>query len=259
MSAVELVGASTSPWGSPLLTDISLSVEPGSALGVVGPNGAGKTSLLKLIAGDFPAEQGTITLSGVDNNTLTARERARQLAYLPQFSLLNFPYTVDEVVMLGRTPHTGGYEEDLRIVDTAIKCADIERLRGRLYTQLSGGEKQRVQLARVLAQIWDDDSMKNRLLLLDEPTTALDLAHQQQLVEVIQGLKAKSCAVLLVVHDFNLLASVADYILVLDQGRQVNQGTPEAIYQPEMFARLFDTQVIIQRHPTQGYPIVVPA
>ena len=259
MSAIELVNVSASPWGVPVLTDISLTVAPGEVLGIVGPNGAGKTSLLKLLAADFPVDGGVIRVTGIDNRTMSAQERARKLAYLPQFSLLNFPYTVDEVVLLGRTPHDSGREEDLRIVDLAIERADVQDLRGRLYTQLSGGEKQRVQLARVLAQIWDENSMADRVLLLDEPTTALDLAHQQQLVELIRALKAKSCAVLVVVHDFNLLSSIADHIVVLDRGRQVDQGSPESIYRPEMFAQLFHTRVVIQRHPSRGYPIVVPS
>jgi heme transport system ATP-binding protein len=258
VSVLQLAQVSASPWGKPLLSDISIDVAAGSALGIVGPNGAGKTSLLRLIAGDFVADSGSVRLTGQELAELPPRLRARQLAYLPQFSLLNFPYTVEEVVILGRTPHDTGHTEDQRILDAVLASVDISALRHRLYTQLSGGEKQRVQLARVLAQIWDDDSMEHKTLLLDEPTTALDLAHQQQLLDIIRDLKQRMCTVLVVIHDFNLLASIADEVLVLDRGMQIAHGTPQDIYQPGLFADLFDTQVLINTHPTHGYPFVIP-
>jgi len=258
VSTLQLEKVNASPWGTPLLSGISVAVTAGSALGIVGPNGAGKTSLLRLIAGDFTADSGSMRITNQELADLPPRLRARQLAYLPQFSLLNFPYTVEEVVILGRTPHDTGHTEDQRILDAVLASVDISALRDRLYTQLSGGEKQRVQLARVLAQIWDDDSMENKILLLDEPTTALDLAHQQQLLDIVRDLKQRLCTVLVVIHDFNLLASIADQVLVLDHGMQVTHGTPHEVYQPSLFADLFDTRVLINTHPTRGYPFVIP-
>ncbi|MEP1472898.1 MAG: heme ABC transporter ATP-binding protein [Halieaceae bacterium] len=258
MSVLELSGVSASPWGKPLLSEITFEAPVGSILGIVGPNGAGKTSLLRLIAGDFTADKGNIQIMGRSSNDWSAGSSAKQLAYLPQFSLLSFPYTVEEVVMLGRTPHKTGIEEDRHIVEAVLAKVDIAALRDRLYTQLSGGEKQRVQLARVLAQIWDEQGMEHKLLLLDEPTTALDMAHQQELLDIIRDLKRRLCTVLVVIHDFNVLASIADQVVVLDQGRQVAQGQPLDIYTPALFAELFDTQVLIDTHPTRGYPLVVP-
>jgi iron complex transport system ATP-binding protein len=258
MTTLQLAQVSASPWGNPLLSDITVAVDAGSALGIVGPNGAGKTSLLRLIAGDFTADSGSVRITDRALADMPPRLRARQLAYLPQFSLLNFPYTVEEVVILGRTPHDTGHSEDQRILEAVLASVDITALRHRLYTQLSGGEKQRVQLARVLAQIWEDENMENKILLLDEPTTAIDLAHQQQLLDIVRDLKQRLCTVLVVIHDFNLLASIADQVLVLDRGMQVAHGTPHDIYQPSLFADLFDTRVLINTHPTRGYPFVIP-
>ena len=258
MSSLQLTEVSASPWGKPLLSEVTFDVPAGSVLGIVGPNGAGKTSLLRLIAGDFSVNKGTIRTLDTPSADMSPGTLARQLAYLPQFSLLSFPYTVEEVVMLGRTPHDTGQEEDQQIVEAVLAKVDIAALRERLYTQLSGGEKQRVQLARVLTQIWDEHSMEHKLLLLDEPTTALDMAHQQQLLDIIRELKQRLCTVLVVIHDFNVLASIADQVVVLDKGTQVARGKPLDIYTPDLFAELFDTQVLINTHPTRGYPLVIP-
>ena len=258
MSVLRLAEVSASPWGKPLLSKITFDVPVGSILGIVGPNGAGKTSLLRLIAGDFTPDKGEIQIMDRPATDLSAGALAKSLAYLPQFSLLSFPYTVEEVVMLGRTPHETGLDDDRHIVDSVLAKVDIAALRGRLYTQLSGGEKQRVQLARVLTQIWDERGMEHKLLLLDEPTTALDMAHQQELLQIIRDLKQRLCTVLVVIHDFNVLASIADQVVVLDNGRQIAKGAPLDIYTPGLFSELFDTQVFIDTHPSRGHPLVIP-
>ncbi|NNC99480.1 MAG: ATP-binding cassette domain-containing protein, partial [Gammaproteobacteria bacterium] len=157
-----------------LLDDISCTVSGGEILAVVGPNGAGKSTLLQTLAGDIETYEGSIDFANVSS---AIKCRARQLAVLPQFSLLSFPFRVDEVVRLARIPHQTGNAVDEEIIAAALDAMDISCLSHRLYTELSGGEKQRVQLARVLAQVWraEDADGGQRILLLDEPTTALDL------------------------------------------------------------------------------------
>jgi iron complex transport system ATP-binding protein len=252
---LQLDSASASPWGSPLLKDISVSLDPGRVLGLAGPNGAGKSSLLRLIAGDIPLSDGKLLLDGKSRAEWQARPLARQLAYLPQLSLLNFPYTVEEVVALGRMPHDTGLAIDEEILDQVMAATDIAGLCGRLYTRLSGGEKQRVQLARVFAQIWD--AGVGGLLLLDEPTTALDLSHQQLVAAAVRQLTRTGCAVALAIHDLNLVAGLADTIAVLDKGRIAACGPPREIFTEALFRDVFSIDVLISQHPGRDQLLVI--
>jgi iron complex transport system ATP-binding protein len=170
-------------------------------------------------------------------------------------SLLNFPYTVEEVVALGRMPHDTGLSIDKAIFAEVMAATDITGLRGRLYTRLSGGEKQRVQLARVFAQIWDSGA--GGLLLLDEPTTALDLSHQQLVVAAVRQLAQTGCAVALAIHDLNLVAGLADSIAVLDRGRIAACGAPGEIFTQDLFREVFAIDVLISRHPDRDQPLVI--
>jgi iron complex transport system ATP-binding protein len=255
MNVLSLRDVHAAPWGEPLLQGISLDVDSGQILGVIGPNGAGKTSLLNVLAGDIEAD-GSLELLGRPVAHWDGRSRARSLAVLPQLSLLNFPYRAEEVVMLGRTPHSSGLQQDRAIVREVMEITDTERLRGRVYTRLSGGEKQRVQLARVFAQIWHSGDPP-ALLLLDEPTAALDLAHQAMIMEALRGLAARGNAVVMVAHDFNLVASVADRITSLREGRQLATGTPSEVLTPANFEAIFGIEVMVQAHPASGRPMVI--
>lgn len=138
-----------------------------------------------------------------------------------------------------------------------MRATDILSLRTRLYTQLSGGEKQRVQLARVLAQLWRKEDSPTRLLLLDEPTNALDLSHQQMILQTIRELADDGCAVVLVVHDFNLATSVGNEIMVLNHGQQVTKGAPEEVLTETMFQQVFAVDALIGKHPGSGRPLVI--
>ena len=255
MNTLQLHQASAAPWGAPLLRDISLALGPGRILGLTGPNGAGKSSLLRLIAGDIPLAAGHLQLAGKSREEWPRRLLARRLAYLPQLSLLNFPYTVEEVVTLGRMPHDTGLSIDAGILAQAMAATDISGLRGRLYPRLSGGEKQRVQLARVFSQIWDAGT--GGLLLLDEPTTALDLAHQQMVLGAVRDLAASGCAVVLAIHDLNLVAGLADSIAVLQQGRLAAYGSPREVFTEQLFRDIFAIEVLIQQHPERDQPLVI--
>jgi len=256
MSVLTLDKVSARPWGTPLLQDIDLSLAAGDVLGVIGPNGAGKSSLLRLVAGDIPLDSGSIGLLGKPLAQWPLRERACRMAVLPQLSLLSFPYTVEEVVDLGRIPHDTGNAVDASIVEEVLAAVDMGRLRHRLYTELSGGERQRAQLARVFAQVWRGGE---RLLLLDEPTSALDLAHQQQVLQAISRLAADGCAVVMVIHDFNLLAASAGQLLALHGGRCYAMGAPDVVLSQQLFRDVFSAEVHITRHPVHGRPLVVSA
>ncbi len=257
MTLLSVKAAAAAPWGTALLEGIELDLPAGQVLAIIGPNGAGKTTLLHLLAGGIALSHGSLTLAGKPITEWPRREKARAVALLPQNSTLSFPYKVEEVVALGRSPHSSGAAADKNIVEMAMQVTDILSLSRRLYTQLSGGEKQRVQLARVLAQIWRAEDSEIRLLLLDEPTNALDLAHQQMIINTIRQLAAEGCGVVLVVHDFNLAASVADEIIVLDHGRQVSKGVPEKVLTEAMFQQVFAVNALIGTHPRSGRPLVI--
>jgi heme transport system ATP-binding protein len=241
----------------PLLNDINLDIASEEIVAILGPNGAGKTSLLNVITGELSASKGEVFINGHINHHWSRAEQARLMAVLPQHSLLSFPFSVTEVVNLGRTPHDTGLKRDEEICMAALKAVDALHLRSRVYTQLSGGEKQRVQLARVLAQIWEPDPAGKRLLILDEPTSSLDLAHQQQILMAITGLAKQGCAIVIVLHDINLAARFADKILLLNGGRIAAQGTPEQVLQPAVIKGVFDVDVHIIRHPETGVPVVI--
>ena len=237
-----------------ILNDINFKISEGEILGIIGPNGAGKSTLLKALCDDI-SFHGEISLSNFSNEP---KHRAKQLSVLPQLSLLNFSYRVSEVVMLGRTPHQTGHQVDEQIVAEALALMDISYLSDRPYTQLSGGEKQRVQLARVLAQIWrKQDADGPRLLLLDEPTTALDLGHQQSLMQAVKHFASQGVSVIMVLHDINLAARYSDKLLALLCSEQIAFGDVDDVVNTETINRLFSISSKIMTHPTTGGPFIV--
>ena len=248
----------TAPWGANLLREINFDLDPGCVLGVVGPNGSGKTSLLNTIAGDTPLQRGGLCVAGRHLPGWPRRELARNMAYLQQLSLLNFPYTVEEVILLGRIPHETGTSLDAEILQEVLQLTDTGHLQDRLYTQLSGGEKQRVQLARIFSQIWHSESLEGKLLLLDEPTAALDIQHQQSTCTAIRELADKGCAVVVVIHDFNAIAAIADQLIALHRGRQYVHGTPRDVFTESLFRDVFTADVVIGEHPYRDQPMIIP-
>lgn len=247
----------TAPWGTSLLRGINFDLGAGKILGLVGPNGAGKTSLLNTLVGDVPLQAGSLLLAGRPLANWPRRELAQTLAYLPQLSLLNFPYTVEEVILLGRSPHDTGAACDRAILEEVLRLTDTLELRGRLYTQLSGGEKQRVQLARIFSQIWQE-SLVGKMLLLDEPTAALDIQHQQSIALAIRQLAARGCAIVLVIHDFNAVSALADQVIALKNGRQMAYGKPGEVFTEKMFQELFDADVVVAKHPSRDQTLIIP-
>lgn len=240
-----------------LLNNVDFFINPGELVVVLGPNGAGKSSLLKVMSGEHRFYEGDLSINGRAYDVWESDEIARMVGVLPQSSLLTFPFSVAEVVMLGRLPHSTGRVRDLEIMRQAIEKVDMSHLINASYPSLSGGEKQRVQLARVLAQIWEETGSGERYLLLDEPTSALDVAHQQLTLQLARELSGQGMGVMAILHDLNLAAQYADRIVMLQQGEIAAQGSVGEVLEPDLIRDLFAIDVSIMPHPVSQRPMVV--
>jgi iron complex transport system ATP-binding protein len=244
-----------------LLNDVSLTAAAGEVVAVVGANGAGKSTLLKVLSGDLRAKSGRVSFEGRPLRAWRVEEIARVRAVLPQSSTLTFPFTAFEVVLLGRTPHLAGgrgRQRDAEISFAALKMADVADLAERDFRTLSGGEQQRVSLARVLAQIWDQPASGNRYLLLDEPTASLDMAHQHLILRAARKFADEGTAVLVVLHDLNLGAAHADRMVMMKNGRVLQIGKPAEVLQSNLIKEVFAVETVITKHPTRDVPLVIP-
>ena len=238
-----------------VLAGINLELQAGEVLGVLGPNGAGKSSLLGALCGELLPSAGAVTLDGRPLAQWDGQSRAQRLAVLPQSSTLNFAFSVEAVVGMGRLPHASGARVDGEIVMAALQAADAGHLAGRNYLELSGGERQRVHLARVLAQLWPGQS--GHVLLLDEPTSMLDPLHQHITLRAVRAIAASGCAVLVVLHDLNLAARYCDRLLLLANGQAQALASPQEVLQPELLERVFGLQVLVHSHPELGHPLII--
>lgn len=248
--------------GRRLLDDVSAAVPPGRLTALIGPNGAGKSTLLRALAGEIQPGAGTVRLDDRPLGSWTRRERARRVAVLPQEGTLAFPLTGLEIALLGRAPHPGSGETaaDLEIACGALAAADAAEFAGRRYPTLSGGEKARVHLARVLAQVWDCPLGRPGYLLLDEPTAALDFAQQHRLLALAREFaRQRGAGVFAVLHDLNLAAQYADDVIALRAGRVVAHGAPGEVLDAALLAEVFDLPALVLRHPKHGWPLIVPA
>ena len=268
MLKIDSVGLTVS--AVPLLDNISIDCPRGSVTALMGPNGAGKTSLLKVISGEHKASQGRVEINRQSREEWKPADIAQFMAVLPQSSTLEFAFTSEEVVALGRTPHATGTVRDAEIITAALAKVDASCLAQRSFVQLSGGEKQRVQLARVLAQIWDHfeyegeyegehegDAPTDGILLLDEPSAAFDLAHQLMLIDIVQQISARGVTVVMVMHDLNLAAKCADQMVFMNCGHCTAVGTVTELLTPELIKKVFSVDAEVITHPVQGTPMVV--
>lgn len=238
-----------------VLTDITLDLRPGEILGVLGPNGAGKSTLLGALCGELKAAQGQVWLDQKRLADWGGPERAQRLAVLPQSSTLSFSFRVEEVVAMGRLPHDSGRVRDAEVIRAALIAADAAHLQGRSYLALSGGERQRVHLARVLAQLWPGES--GQTLLLDEPTSMLDPLHQHTVLQTVRDFAGRGVAVLVILHDLNLAARYCDHLLLLQDGRPRAYGTPDEVLTAQTLEAVYGLQVLIDRHPERGHPLII--
>ncbi|WP_424821684.1 heme ABC transporter ATP-binding protein [Salinisphaera sp.] len=243
--------------GRALVAGVSLTLAPGEMLAVIGANGAGKSTLLHALVGDLAPSAGRISFDGRALAAFDRRERARRIAFLAQASPLAFPFAVREVVALGRSPHATGLAADAEVIDAVAKATDIAHLMPRAYTRLSGGEKQRVQLARVLAQIGSAEDAGARLLLLDEPVASLDIGHQSLIMRSLRRCADTGVAIVFVGHDVSLAAAHADRLLALAEGTMVACGTPAQVVTEATLARVFDAETHVIPHPVTGTPVVL--
>lgn len=242
---IEITSVSVAIQEKRIVEGISLHIQPGQVVGLIGPNGSGKSTLLRTVYRMLKPEAGYVRLGGDDVWKLTARESARRTGVVVQETPSDFEFTVREVVQMGRTPHKDTFALDTQ-TDSALVSAALERVEmsgfdERPFSTLSGGEKQRVLIARVLVQ-------QPKLLILDEPTNHLDVHHQLEILELVRGL---GITTLITLHDLNLAAMYCDYLYVMQQGQIAAEGAPEATLTRTLIQQVFRVDAIHTRHPSR--------
>ncbi|MFC0246760.1 heme ABC transporter ATP-binding protein [Falsochrobactrum ovis] len=246
--------------GKKILHEVNFIALPRKLTVIVGPNGSGKTTLLRALSGDFPY-LGQISLDGVDFASIKPWQMAARRAVLPQASALSFPFTVREVVRIGLT---GGYSgvparEQESLPELALEKVDLAGFSGRFYQELSGGEQQRVQLARVLCQVWKPViDGKPRYLFLDEPISSLDIRHQIVVMEIAQDFVRSGGGVIAVLHDLNLTSMFADCVAVMHKGKLDAIGSPQETLTNERIARVYECPLRVGVQLPSGVPFILP-
>ncbi|QRR02809.1 heme ABC transporter ATP-binding protein [Dyadobacter sandarakinus] len=240
-----------------LLENISLTVKPGEFWAVTGANGAGKSTFIRLLSAEHPLSAGSILFHGRELKTYPLRELAGKRAVLSQQNTITLQFTAREIVLMGRYPFydTIPARRDLAIVDLCLHKTGIFNLKDRLYPTLSGGEQQRVQLARTLAQIWE---VENGLILLDEPTTGMDLLHQHETFRIAREMTDQGFSVIAVVHDLNQALQYAGHVLLLQDGKSFASGTPPAVLTESNIKAAFGLPVRIFHPAHASHAVIVP-
>lgn len=237
-----------------LVSNADLELRPGELLAIVGPNGAGKSTFCGLLAGDLPPTTGAVEICGQPIRGIAAGDLARLRSMLSQHSIIRFPFTAREVTLMGRHPYISRWkspnETDYAMVDTAMRGVQVSHLADRIYSTLSGGEQRRVSIARVLAQ-------DAPVILLDEPSSALDIGHQQLVMSLCRQLADEGRCILAVLHDLNLAGAYADRVMIMSEGRVVASGTPNEAFRPDLLNEVFNQKVIVIPHPQTGAPVVL--
>lgn len=252
---LEVSGIACAYDGTDVLSDVTVRLSPGDFVAVAGPNGSGKSTLIRALSRVLRPRMGAALLDGSDLYAIPARRSAQAIAVLPQEATVEFEFTCEEIVLMGRAPHLGRFETESEH-DRAVVRAAMERtatwdLRHRAILELSGGERQRVLLARAFAQ-------EPKVLLLDEPTAHLDLTFQVQILRLVRALRdEKRTAVLASLHDLNLAAAYADRIVLLSKGRIAAIGTPAEVLVEPILRPVFGSDVTVRVHPDTGAPLVL--
>ena len=242
-----------------IVEGVSVTARAGEVLAIIGPNGSGKTTLMKALSGELEHE-GDIALNGRPLRVLPPRAAATMRAVMPQASVLSFPFTVREVVRMGLSAGLGVLPAQREVVvEAALRRVDLAGFGGRMYQSLSGGEQQRVQLARVLCQVWQPVFQGTpRLLLLDEPVSSLDIKHQLLVMEIARGFAAAGGAVVAILHDLNLAALYADQVLVMSEGRRAACGAPAEVLDIALVREVFGCELTTLQL-SNGTPLFAPA
>lgn len=237
-----------------LVDDVDLVASKGEVVALVGPNGAGKSTLVGLLSGDLKLASGTVTINDIDVATAAPLELAVVRAVMRQGSPSDVPFSVLSVVEMGRHPHRSGIDasrdRDQEAVRLALERTDTAHLASRVFATLSGGEQTRVVMARILAQ-------STPLVLLDEPTTALDVGHQEQVLTEIRRLAGESTCVIAVLHDLNAAAYYADRILIMNEGSIEAEGAPAEVLTADLLSDIYRQTMTVIEHPTRGCPLVL--
>jgi iron complex transport system ATP-binding protein len=257
---IEARDISVSLGGRTIISNIDFAVKPGELAAIVGPNGSGKTTFLKALSAEH-AYTGRVSVNGRDIASMKPWEAAALRAVLPQATALSFPFTVREIVKLGLTGGRSGVPagENERLPERALARVDLEGFAGRFYQELSGGEQQRVQLARVLCQVWAPvlEGMP-RYLFLDEPVSSLDIRHQLIIMNIARDFAARGGGVVAILHDLNLAAMFADRIFVMHRGRLAAAGSPQEVLSDELISSVFECNLKVGVPPAAGTPFVLP-
>ena len=239
-----------------VLNELTFSVNRGEFFIVIGPNGSGKTTLVKVIAGLLKLQRGDIHIMGQTIRSYSRKTIARQIAYVPQLFSIDYPFTVADVVLLGRSPHLGTFglesKEDLDLARQAMSFTEVAHLARRRLDQLSGGERQRALIARAICQ-------EPEIIVLDEPTASLDIAHQLRIMDLMEKMKQeKNTTVIMVSHDINLAAMYADTLLMIHRGEAVKCGKPVDVLTYQALESVYGCTLLVDDNPLGKQPRVTP-
>ncbi|WP_420387966.1 heme ABC transporter ATP-binding protein [Roseivirga sp.] len=239
-----------------ILHQCSMEVKPGRFTAIIGPNGAGKSSLLKALAKELPFEQGEVLLNGQNLKGIDTTDLSKMRAVMPQHTHISFPYNIEQIIEVGRFAHKSSKQENDAVIDAVIKHNQLGSYRKRIYQTLSGGEQQRVQLARIMAQVWGKTTYP-KYLLLDEPTSDLDIHHQHGLLNTAKNLCQQNMGIVAVLHDLNLAAQYADDIVLMKNGKIIHQGLCNEVLTKENIEKVFDHPVEIFTEPKTGKQVII--
>ncbi len=253
MEAIELKEVSAGYNGTPILSNISLKVETGEFLGIIGPNGVGKSTLLRIMSGTLATSKGEVFISGKSIREYKRKELAKIEGVVPQQSFFSLPFKCFDVVLMGRFPYVGWREkrEDYEIATRAMKLTETYELKDRLIQEVSGGELQRVRIARALSQ-------EPKILLLDEPTAHLDIYHEIRIFEILKNLNQEGLTVIITSHDLNTVGAYAKILALLSNGNITKLGTPDEVLEKSLIEEVYRARVIIKEHPATHTPLIIP-
>ena len=240
-----------------ILQEVSVELQPGSFTAIVGPNGAGKSTLLKTMAHEQHSFRGRININGKPVQSYTPKALSLVRAVLPQHSQVQFSFSVEQIVHLGRHAHQATKVEHGRVVDEVMAMTGITGFRNRNYQTLSGGEQQRVQLARVLAQVWEE-TVYPRYILLDEPTSSLDIAQQQLIFSLARHACERNIGVMAIIHDLNQAVQFADELYFMRDGRVTAKGEAQQVFTKANIEETFCCRVNVYHDPCNNCPFIVP-
>ncbi|MFA5165505.1 MAG: ABC transporter ATP-binding protein [Candidatus Omnitrophota bacterium] len=256
MGALEVKNIVSGYAGKTVVKDISFDAAEGEFIGIIGPNGAGKSTLMRTISRVLRPESGSISIGSRDIFSMPQKEFARSVAFVSSDPAVVFPFTALEVVMMGRFPYIKMFgsesKEDMEAVERAVEATDCAGVISRPIDRLSAGERQRVLIAKALAQ-------EPRLMLLDEPTSHLDISHQVQVLDILKGLSGRKITVIAVLHDLNLAAEYCDRLVLIDKGLVRSSGTPKQVLDYNVIEEVYRTVVVVRENPVSGKPYVLLA